>query len=67
MGDSPATSVLDRWRRVHEVENLYFVDGSPFPTVTGANPTLTIMAKRQARRREDARVSGSGVSAPSGD
>jgi choline dehydrogenase-like flavoprotein len=44
MGDDPGTSVLDRWCRAHEVENLYAVDGSPFPTATGANPTLTIMA-----------------------
>jgi choline dehydrogenase-like flavoprotein len=44
MGDDPATSVLNRWCRAHEVENLYAVDGSPFPTGTGANPTLTIMA-----------------------
>ena len=27
-----------------EVDNLFVVDGSPFPTATGANPTLTIMA-----------------------
>ena len=44
MGDDPATSVLDRWCRAHEVDNLYVVDGGPFPTGTGANPTLTIMA-----------------------
>ena len=44
MGDDGATSVLNRWCRAHEVENLYAVDGSPFPTGTGANPTLTIMA-----------------------
>ena len=44
MGDDPATSVLNRWCRAHEVDNLYAVDGSPFPTGTGANPTLTIMA-----------------------
>ena len=30
--------------RAHEVDNLYAVDGSPFPTSTGVNPTLTIMA-----------------------
>jgi choline dehydrogenase-like flavoprotein len=44
MGNDPDTSVLNRWCRAHEVENLYAVDGSPFPTGTGANPTLTIMA-----------------------
>jgi choline dehydrogenase-like flavoprotein len=36
--------VLNRWCRAHEVENLYVVDGAPFPTGTGSNPTLTIMA-----------------------
>jgi len=44
MGDNPDTSVLDRNCRAHEVDNLYVVDGGPFPTATGANPTLTIMA-----------------------
>jgi choline dehydrogenase-like flavoprotein len=44
MGDDPASSVLNKWCRAHEVENLYAVDGSPFPTGAGANPTLTIMA-----------------------
>jgi choline dehydrogenase-like flavoprotein len=44
MGNDPATSVLNRWCQAHEVENLFVVDGAPFPTATGANPTLTIMA-----------------------
>lgn len=44
MGNDPQTSVLDRWCRTHEVENLFAVDGSAFPTASGANPTLTIMA-----------------------
>lgn len=44
MGDDPETSVTDRNCRAHEIDNLYVVDGSPFPTATGANPTLTIMA-----------------------
>ena len=34
MGDDPGSSVLNRWCRAHEVNNLYVVDGSPFPTGT---------------------------------
>jgi choline dehydrogenase-like flavoprotein len=44
MGDDGRNSVVDRYCRAHEVDNLYVVDGSSFPTGTGANPTLTIMA-----------------------
>jgi choline dehydrogenase-like flavoprotein len=44
MGNDPSTSVLNKWCQAHEVDNLFVVDGGPFPTGTGANPTLTIMA-----------------------
>ena len=44
MGNDSATSVVNTDCRAHEVDNLYVVDGGPFPTATGANPTLTIMA-----------------------
>ena len=44
MGDDPETSVLDKSCRSHEVPNLYGIDGGPFPTSTGVNPTLTIIA-----------------------
>jgi choline dehydrogenase-like flavoprotein len=44
MGNDPASSVLNKWCQAHEVDNLFVVDGGPFPTGTGANPTLTIMA-----------------------
>jgi len=44
MGDDPQRSVIDRWCRSHEVENLWIVDGSVFPTAGGYNPTLTILA-----------------------
>jgi choline dehydrogenase-like flavoprotein len=59
MGVDPSTSVLDKYCRAHEVDNLYAVDGSPFPTATGANPTLTIMANawRVADRIADDRGS----------
>jgi choline dehydrogenase-like flavoprotein len=44
MGDDPDSSALNRWCQAHEVDNLFVVDGGPFPTGTGANPTLTMMA-----------------------
>jgi len=44
MGSDPATSVVDGWGRAHEVDNLYVVDGSVFPTSGGVNPTSTIAA-----------------------
>jgi len=43
-GDDPATSVLNKWNRAHDVENLYVVDASFFPSSGGINPSLTIAA-----------------------
>ena len=43
-GDNPATSVLDRNCRAHEVDNLYIVDTSFFPSIGAVNPALTAMA-----------------------
>ena len=43
-GSDPQTSVLDLNCRTHELDNLYVVDGSFFPSNSGVNPTLTIMA-----------------------
>jgi choline dehydrogenase-like flavoprotein len=44
MGSDPERSVLDRWCRTHDVDNLWVVDSSFFPTSGGYNPTLTIFA-----------------------
>ncbi len=44
MGDDPERSVVNRWCRSHDVDNLWVVDGSVFPTSGGYNPTLTILA-----------------------
>jgi choline dehydrogenase-like flavoprotein len=43
-GDDPATSVLDRNCRAHELDNLYVVDTSVFPSIGAVNPALTAMA-----------------------
>jgi choline dehydrogenase-like flavoprotein len=44
MGNDPSSSVVDRWGKFHDLENLYCVDGSVFIHSTGYNPALTIMA-----------------------
>ena len=43
-GEDPTTSVLDLNCRTHDVDNLYVVDSSFFPSNSGVNPTLTIIA-----------------------
>jgi choline dehydrogenase-like flavoprotein len=43
-GRDPRTSALDVNCRAHEVENLYVVDGSFFPSSAAVNPALTIIA-----------------------
>ncbi|HEY7636040.1 MAG TPA: GMC family oxidoreductase [Gemmatimonadales bacterium] len=43
-GRDPKSSALDSHCRAHEVDNLYVVDGSFFPSSGAVNPALTIMA-----------------------
>jgi choline dehydrogenase-like flavoprotein len=43
-GTDPATSVLNPDCRAHELENLYVVDTSFFPSIGAVNPALTAMA-----------------------
>jgi choline dehydrogenase-like flavoprotein len=43
-GRDPNTSALDVSCRAHDVDNLYVVDGSFFPSSAAVNPALTIMA-----------------------
>jgi choline dehydrogenase-like flavoprotein len=43
-GDDPETSVLNANNRAHDIENLYVVDASFFPSSAGINPSLTIAA-----------------------
>jgi choline dehydrogenase-like flavoprotein len=44
MGNDPKTSVVNRYCQVHDVDNLFVVDGSVHVTNGGFNPVLTIMA-----------------------
>jgi choline dehydrogenase-like flavoprotein len=43
-GEDPKTSVLDSNCKAHELDNLYVVDTSFFPSIGAVNPALTAMA-----------------------
>jgi choline dehydrogenase-like flavoprotein len=43
-GSDPASSVLDVNCKAHELDNLYVVDTSVFPSIGAVNPALTAMA-----------------------
>jgi choline dehydrogenase-like flavoprotein len=43
-GTDPKSSVLDTNCKAHELDNLYVVDTSFFPSIGSANPALTAMA-----------------------
>jgi len=44
-GTDPAQSVLDPFCKAHDVENLYVMDSSFFPSSAAMNPALTIAAQ----------------------
>ena len=43
-GNDPKSSVLDTNCKAHDLDNLYVVDASFFPSSSAVNPSLTIMA-----------------------
>ena len=44
MGDDPKRSALNKWNQMHEVKNVFVVDGSAFASASEKNPTLTILS-----------------------
>jgi choline dehydrogenase-like flavoprotein len=44
MGDDPKRSALNSFNQMHEVKNVFVVDGSAFTSASEKNPTLTILA-----------------------
>ncbi|WP_085317523.1 GMC family oxidoreductase [Derxia lacustris] len=44
MGDDPRSSVVDRWGKVHGLNNVYVGGASQFVTGSSVNPTLTLYA-----------------------
>jgi choline dehydrogenase-like flavoprotein len=52
MGTDRATSVADPWGQLHDTAGVWIGDASAFPTASGTNPMITIMAL--ARRTSEA-------------
>ena len=44
MGSDPATSVANPWGELHDTPGVWIGDASAFPTASGTNPMVTIMA-----------------------
>jgi choline dehydrogenase-like flavoprotein len=44
MGTDPATSVAGPWGELHDTGGVWIGDASAFPTASGTNPMITIMA-----------------------
>lgn len=44
-GHDPTTSVVDEYCKTHDLDNLYIVDSSFFPSSAAMNPALTIAAQ----------------------
>ena len=73
-GDDPARSVLDVNCKAHDLDNLYVVDTSFFPSSSAVNPALTAMAnalrvgdhllERLGRPRSKAERAGNGARLP---
>src|SRR4051812_48472269 len=61
-GNDPATSALDATCKAHELDNLYVVDTSFFPSIGAVNPSLTAIAN--AMRVGDHLLERLGVAVP---
>jgi choline dehydrogenase-like flavoprotein len=62
MGGDPQTSVANPWGELHDTKGVWIGDGSAFPTASGTNPMITIMAL--ARRTAFAIADAAGATAP---
>jgi choline dehydrogenase-like flavoprotein len=67
MGNDPRRSVADPWGQLHDTRGVWIGDSSAFPTSSGTNPMITIMAlaHRNAEAVAAAAPSAAGVVAES--
>ena len=70
MGNDAQTSVADPWGELHDTKGVWVGDASAFPTASGTNPMVTVMALAHrtaeaiAGRTEEAHGSRDTTSAP---
>jgi len=62
MGEDPGSSVADPRGELHDTKGVWIGDGSAFPTSSGTNPMISIMAL--AHRTAEAIADGAGAEAP---
>jgi choline dehydrogenase-like flavoprotein len=62
MGEDPQTSVAGPWGELHDTKGVWIGDGSAFPTSSGTNPMVSIMAL--AHRTAEAIAEDAGEPAP---
>jgi choline dehydrogenase-like flavoprotein len=62
MGDDPQTSVAGPWGELHDIKGVWIGDASAFPTSSGTNPMVSIMAL--AHRTAEAIAEDAGAMAP---
>jgi choline dehydrogenase-like flavoprotein len=65
MGQDPATSVADPRGELHDTKGVWIGDASAFPTSSGTNPMITIMAL--ARRTAHAIAEDAGAARSESD
>jgi hypothetical protein len=62
MGTDPEQSVAGPWGELHDTPGVWIGDGSAFPTSSGTNPMISIMAL--AHRTAEAMAAAAGASEP---
>ena len=65
MGDDPQTSVAGPWGELHDTKGVWIGDASAFPTSSGTNPMVSIMAL--AHRTAEAIAEDAGEPAPAAE
>jgi choline dehydrogenase-like flavoprotein len=63
MGTDPRTSVAGPWGELHDAPGVWIGDGSAFPTASGTNPMITVMALAHRTAEAVAVAAGAGATA----